>query len=299
MMERIHLPTADGPRAYSLFAPSSPHPLPLVLFLHGAGGSAEWADEETGWSRLAASERFALALPEGLPPDPAKPPKFLTNPLRWNDGSPGPTGLPSTADDVAFLARVIEDVSQRIRVDPARIYTTGFSNGAGMTFRLAGGLAGKLAAIAPVAGLFWCRETMPARPVPTLYMIGDADPLVPWRGGRVRSPWLHRLVSKPSVPESLETWAAANGCVAVPLVGSSSRGVRVEVYPGPVECRVQVIAGLGHHWPGGLGRLTPKLAGPPSNALDATAEIWRFFKNSSNDKSEGLGSSNSELTESI
>lgn len=277
-MDRISLSTRDGPRTFQLYAPASPpRPAPLVMFLHGAGGSAEWADEETGWSRLAVSERFAIVLPEGLPPDPAKPAKFLTNPLRWNDGSIGPTGTPSTADDVGFLGDVLDEASRRAEIDSRRIYATGFSNGAGMTFRLAAELASRLAAIAPVAGYCWRREAKPARPVPTCYIIGAEDPLVPWRGGQVRSPWLHRFVPRPPVLESLEYWADAIGCDTIPRTESDTRGVRVEVYPGPVEFRSTIVEGLGHHWPGGLGRLSHKVAGPPSNALDATREIWRFF----------------------
>ena len=276
-MQRITLLTRDGDRHYTFFQPRAAAAVPLVLFLHGAGGSAEWADEETGWSRLAASEGFALALPEGMPPDLDKPAKFLTNPLRWNDGSPGPTGTPSTADDVRFLDAVIDDISGRVAIDPRRVYVTGFSNGAGMTFRVARERAGRFAAIAPVAGYCQPLEGKPVRPLPTLYMIGSADPLLPWRGGKVRSPWLHRFLTRPAVPESLERWAGAIGCEPISHVEAESHGVRTEVYPGPVKYRTMLIEGLGHHWPGGLGRLTEKLAGPPSSTVDATTEIWRFF----------------------
>jgi polyhydroxybutyrate depolymerase len=109
-------------------------------------------------------------------------------------------------------------------------------------------------------------------------VIGTADPLVPLRGGDVRSPWQHRLVRRPPVADTLERWAAALGCDPVPVVASDAGGVRVEAYPGPVEFRAVYVEGLGHHWTGGRGRLTPKLAGPPSDKMDATAEVWRFFR---------------------
>ena len=45
----------------------------LVVFLTGTGGTANWADrKETGWSKLAVREGFALAIPEALPPDPCR-----------------------------------------------------------------------------------------------------------------------------------------------------------------------------------------------------------------------------------
>jgi polyhydroxybutyrate depolymerase len=276
---RIPLVVRGEPREYLLFsAAAADRPLPLVLVLHGAGGTGEWADGETGWSAVAAREGFALALPEGTRPHPEKPARFLANPPRWNDGSPGPGGEPSTADDVAFLAAVIDDVMKRIDVDPRRVYVTGFSNGAGMAFRAAADLADQVAAVAPVAGYCWLPDPKPVRPVPTLYLIGSADPLVPLRGGEVRSPWLHRLVRRPPVAESLEKWATAIGCDTVPRVESETNGVRVEAYPGPVEFRSVVIDGLGHHWPGGKGQLNPRIAGPPSGRFGATTEVWAFFR---------------------
>lgn len=276
-MERVTLAARGRPREYLLFPPPGPG-RPLVVFLHGAGGTAAWADGETGWSALAAREHFALALPEGLPPDPDRPPKFLTNPPRWNDGSPGPTGTASAADDVAFLAALIDDAVSRAGVDPARVYLSGFSNGAGMTFRAAAELADRFAAVAPVAGHCWVADPRPGRPVPTLYVIGTLDPLVPVRGGEVRSPWLHRLVRRPPVAQSLETWADAIGCDPVPVVDSDAGGMRADVYPGPVEFRAVYVEGLGHHWPGGKGMLNYRIAGPPSAALDATAAVWEFCR---------------------
>lgn len=278
-MDRITLTTDGPPRHYALHAPGhGAGPRPLVLFLHGAGGTAAWADDETGWSGLAEREGFVLALPEALPPDQTRPPKFLTNPARWNDGSRGMIGDPSTADDVRFLAAVIDDVSSRTAIDLRRVYLGGFSNGAGMTFRAAAELADRFAAIAPVAG--YCRVTdpKPARPVPTLYIVGTIDPIIPLRGGEVRSPWRHRLVRRPAVAETLERWAAAIGCDPIPRLESDADGVRTEVYPGPVEFRAVTIDGLGHHWPGGKGMLNHKIAGPPSDKMDATAAVWEFFR---------------------
>lgn len=283
-MERITLTVGGRPREYLLHTPGLGRLAPparqsraLVVFLHGAGGSAEWADGETGWSQLADREGFALALPDGLPPHPDRPAKFLTNPRRWNDGSDAPTGVPAAADDVAFLAAVIDDAVSRADGDPRRVYLSGFSNGAGMAFRAAADLADRFAAVAPVAGYCRIPDPRPARPVPTLYLIGSADPLVPLRGGDVRSPWLHRLVRRKPVAYTLERWAAAIGCGPVPVVESDAGGVRVEVYPGPVDFRAVVIDGLGHHWPGGKGQLNHKIAGPPSDRIAGTAAVWEFF----------------------
>jgi polyhydroxybutyrate depolymerase len=216
---------------------------------------------------VAAREGFSLAIPEGLPPDPARPPKFLTNPQRWTEGP----------EDVEFLTAVIADVLQQTNGDPRRVYLTGFSNGAAMAFRFAAERAELLAAIAPVAGYCWVPDPRPVRPVPTLYIIGTEDPLVPLRGGQVRLPWGGRLIHRPPVAETLQTWAAALECATVPEPVSSSDEVREEVYPGPVEFRAVYVEGLGHHWPGGKGLLNHRIGGKPSNSVNANELIWSFF----------------------
>lgn len=259
---------------------------PLVIFLTGTGGTAAWADHETGWSELARHEGFALAVPESLPPDLTKPPAFLTNPQRWNDGAPA-LFSPPPVDDVRFLTAVMDDAVVRCGIDARRVFVTGFSNGAGMTFRIAAEAAHRVAAIAPVAGYCWVNDPRPTRPVPTLYMVGTHDLLIPLRGGEVRQPWHNRLVRRPPVNDTLERWARATGCAPVPVLRSDDPTVRVEQYPGPVVFEAVTIEGLGHHWPGGRGQLNPRIAGPPSNAVNATEMIWDFFSRTPATGTEG------------
>jgi polyhydroxybutyrate depolymerase len=262
---------------------SAPAGAPLVIVLTGTGGTAAWVDRETGWSKLAAREGFALAVPEAIPPDPAAPASFLANPPRWADGSPPlfdlATRVPGPQpDDVAFLTALVDDAVNRGGADSRPVFVTGFSNGAGMAFRFAAERADRVAAIAPVAGHCWVREPKLSRPVPTLYTSGTSDLLIPFRGGEVRLPWNNRLVRRPSVTESLERWAVALGCSPVPVLQRDDGTVRVDRYPGPVTFDAVTVEGLGHHWPGGRAQLNPRTAGPPSDAVNATEMIWAFFE---------------------
>jgi polyhydroxybutyrate depolymerase len=277
-LEAVTLSAGGLDRRYLLARPPAAGPAPpAVVFLHGTGGTAAWADAEAGWSTFAAREGFVLALPEGVPVDPRKPPKFLTNPPRWNDGSTTPGDrLHTEADDAGFLAAVVEDVLRRTGAAARRVCLSGFSNGAGMAFRFAAERADLVAAVAPVAGHCWVRAK-PARPVPTLYLVGTADPLIPLHGGEVRSPWGGTLSRRPAVSETLARWAAANGCDQTPR-SATQDGVRTDVYPGPVELRAVFVEGLGHHWPGGRGQLNPKIGGAASDRVDANAAIWEFFR---------------------
>jgi polyhydroxybutyrate depolymerase len=277
LVERITLESGGFRREY-LLKGSGRAGSPLVLFLPGMGATAQWADEEAGLSSLAQCHNFTLVIPEALRPDPEAPPKLLTNPPSWNDGA---AEEHSAAHDVEFLSAVMDEVLDRERIDNRRVYVLGFSNGAGMTFRLATELADRIAAIAPVAGYCWLGDPRPARPIPTLYMIGSLDPLVPIRGGDVRSPWRHRYVRRPPLADTLDRWARAIGCQPPPQMESASGQLRVDVYPGPVPFRVLTIEGLGHHWPGGKGGLNHRIAGPSLPAVDGSAIAWEFLKHHS------------------
>lgn len=268
---RVHEPTGYDAR----------RPVPLVLILHGAGGTATWTLGETGWAATADRDGFLALLPEGTRADPNRPPGFLNNPQVWNDGSPrARLGRPGV-DDVGFLAAVLDQVQAHYAVDPAQVFATGFSNGAGMVFRLAAELSPRLAAIAPVAGHWWLPDRRPTRPMPTLYLVGDADPLVPLQGGDVISPWDGQVSLMPPVGTTLERLAVALGRLPGPHLIRDDHGIRVTRYgpgPGDVELLAYVISGLGHHWPGGRGQLNRRLAGPPSQRLDANDLIWDFFR---------------------
>ena len=253
---RVHLSHGGLDRSYRLHLPPAPKPLPLVMMLHGAGGSADFAVDETGWSQLADGAGFAVGYPEAVAVKPHKAPKFLTNPQEWHDGSGR-----GRHDDVGFLLAVLDDLAGMI--DPTRVYVTGFSNGAGMAFRFAAEHADRVAAIAPVAGHCWVADPRPARTVPTVYLIGDADPLVPLHGGAARTPW-GRVEGRPAVADTLHRWAAAIGHP-----------------PGSDVFAVRIIPGHGHHWPGGKALLGERLGGPASAAVDATSEIWEFVRHHS------------------
>jgi polyhydroxybutyrate depolymerase len=272
-----------GPRPYLLHAPAGwdgRSALPVVMVLHGAGGTPEWALDETGWAATADRHGFLVVLPEGTRRAPDELANFLRNPPVWNDGSPrAALGQPGV-DDVAFLGAVLDDVAARHRTD-GRVCLTGFSNGAGMAFRFAAERPERLTALAPVAGYCWVQGPAPVRPVPTLYLIGDRDPLVPLAGGEVTVPWGGPPEHRPPVADTLARWARLLGLFPDATPVSDQDGVRVERYGQGEDGAVLeawTVEGLGHHWPGGKGQLSRRLAGPPSRRVRANEVIWDFFR---------------------
>src|SRR5918995_1617459 len=153
-------------RAYRLFVPPGYDGhlrLPLVLDLHGSGGTSADQARNSGFEILSASERFIVATldAEGG---------------RWN--VPVQANRP---DDVAYVRDVIAHIAARVCTDEMRVYATGFSGGGRMSSLLGCQLGSRIAAIAPVAGLRF-REPCTGRPVPVLTFHGLADRQNPYDG---------------------------------------------------------------------------------------------------------------------
>jgi len=257
-------------------------PVPVVVMLHGGGGKARGAMEETGWSAKADKENFLAVYPEGVARDPARHASFARNPQSWNDGSGRAVVAASlkNIDDVGFLNAMLDDMGKRLRVDPRRVYVTGFSNGASMAFRAGRELATRLAAIAPVAGSDWLDKPAPARPISLLYITGTKDPLNPIDGGPITlgdKP----AGTKPPAREFIMNWVQMLGCAPEPHVIYDQDGVRGTAY---VACRdhaeveLYTVAGMGHFWPGGMSHLPERVIGKSSDAINATDVIWDFFR---------------------
>jgi polyhydroxybutyrate depolymerase len=166
-------------------------------------------------------------------------------------------------------------------VDKRRIYATGFSNGASMSFRLGVELAHRFAAIAPVAGALWLEPGTLKHPVPMLYITGTADPLNLIEGGVPKllngayDPV--RAKAKPPVKDSIHKWARALGVPTVPRINEAD-GVRTETYGAEAQVIYIAIDGMGHHWPGGRSLLPESMVGTWSGKLRATDVIWDFFR---------------------
>jgi polyhydroxybutyrate depolymerase len=250
----------------------------LVVVLHGLGGDGANVLAQGRWVEKANVEGFIVVAPEGIPEDPTRPARFFGNKRSWNSGPA--TGSPAEArgvDDVRFIAAVIQEVRRQHRVDGRRIHVTGFSNGAGMAFRVGAELPDVVASIAPVAnGLLLPVEAL-ERPVSLMLVWGMDDPLNPVTGGKVRRSG--QEVLRPSAEGSWRQWARLLRCPAAPVVDRSVPRVIRQAFEGCADGSTAVlvgIEGLGHQWPGGKVVLR-LVSGPGSDAFDATTEIWKFF----------------------
>src|SRR4030042_58972 len=131
---RIHIPP-DLPEGST----------PALLFvLHGGGGTGEGMERTLTrgvFNILADQQNFLVVYPDGVEKN-------------WNDGRKNVSdpAHQQNIDDVGYFTILIENLSDEFSIDPHRIFTTGISNGAMMSYRLACEIPEKIAAIAPVAG---------------------------------------------------------------------------------------------------------------------------------------------------
>jgi polyhydroxybutyrate depolymerase len=260
---------------------------PLVVVLHGAGGSGARCLMDNGWIAEADRRGFIVAAPDGLPVLPDSPAEPLANPTLWNEGRLRGAGGRAAIDDVAFVDAMLDRLHDELPIDRRRTFLVGVSNGGSMAFRLAAEASERFAALVVVASVPWT-DGIPERPMPTLVVIGTEDPLVPLRGGIVRSQWFKEV--RPPVHPALTLWARGLG-LSPPVVKTVVDDANVSVQEWsqapessragtrtPAPMRVVYVKGYGHGWPGGLGSGLPRGdGGPTAHAVDATQLTGEFF----------------------
>jgi len=242
--------------------------LPLVLALHGTGGTGRVMASLSGLNRLADERGFRVAYPQALGEAGSEDPALGA---AWNAGPGLGCPLHPEADDVGFLAAVVDRVDRHGPVDPRRIFVAGFSNGARMAYRMA--LAAPwVAAIAAVAGAPVWGEA-PSRPVPTLAFHGTRDQHIPYEGGV--GPLGRRLPAQPA-REALARWAALMGCAGKPALEALNAHHLEQWTSEACDVGLWTVADMGHAWPG--GRPYGTTADLPVADLSAAHLIWAFFE---------------------
>ena len=174
--------------AYSLFVPEiQPGKLPLVVCLHGRGGSTLAAN-------VAASRKVQ-----------SKQPCFVMAPAcdgrtaRWIAGAM--RSKPSHRSVLPELIEAIDDLVDRREVDPNRIYLTGQSMGGVGTWGIIASFPEKFAAAAPVCGTWDVKDAVKIKDVPIWAFHGAKDTTVPVDGSRDMISAIRQAGGKPKYTE--------------------------------------------------------------------------------------------------
>jgi polyhydroxybutyrate depolymerase len=294
-LKRIYI--VHVPPSYDVIKPT-----PLVLAFHGGGGNAEGSVEYFQLNSKSDDEGFIVVYPEGTG-------KLVLGKVfgSWNAGRCCPPALDNNVDDVGFVKKMIEKLENDFKIDENRVFATGMSNGAQMSYRLACELADKIAAIAPVASQGTFDNCIPSRPVPVMHFQGIEDPCTLYRGGQCGA-CMAEFFNKIGIPVEARTWDCVtiqayidkwvkiNGCSNQSSVTYQNKDATCMTYDqcqDNSEVTLCLIEGMGHTWPGRttysarackerpdgyLCRLWIETVGDLSDDIIANDAMWEFFK---------------------
>lgn len=256
---------------------------PLIVHLHGYRKRDEaLADRGTldriGWDRLeavATQERIVVVSPAAYWG-------------QWNllDGLRNTTlDGGEQIDDVGFILALIESLVADQIADPKRIYLTGISDGAIMSYRLLCTPEMPFAAAVPIIGTMaevHRDACMDARPTPIMVIAGTDDRTLPYDG------WIYRTGREISVPETMEHWRRLHHCTGQesevlddidPQDGSRVRLVRWTGCATEGAVKLLRVEGGGHRVP----RLAATVGDGAEHKdgrnqdIDGAGEAWRFL----------------------
>lgn len=254
-------------RSYVLHIPpgyNASQPTALVMAFHGITLNAREMMRISGFNAQADAAGFIVVYPNASGEQ-----------MSWNGGGCCGEAARNNVDDVGFVRAVIADLSTFLDIDPKRIYATGFSNGAILTYRLGCEMADQIAAIGPVSAtqaLEDMQACRPARPLPVIHFHGTDDEPNPYNGGI--TPGGVQFIS---VNDQISFWVAANGCPleAQQTVSGSIIHNTYSPCQGGASVELYTITGGKHAWPG--GEAVNLRMGQPTTEISATQLMWRFF----------------------
>lgn len=248
---KLHFTTSTGThRTYYLHIPTDYDintPTPLIFSFHGRDANGLDQESNTGLSETYLNPSMFVVYPDGLNG-------------QWQ-GDPAATDY----DDVAFVLELLVALSDDFCVDEQRVYSSGFSNGAGFSLNILACdeiASTKIAAFMGASAAAYqgnnsdkdCEpETVgiPCTPgrtgIPILETHGGADDTIDYHGGPRRNSCL------PSIPHFMTAWAERNGLTSG-NVSRASHGGKVETYRFEGEDETGLVEswwveGMGHEWP--------------------------------------------------
>lgn len=242
------------PRDYDITSP-----MPLILGFHGRGSDGAEFQNYTGLPELPAITVF----PDGIAEDGKR---------SWQ-GAPYASG----ADDVRFVADLLDSLEDDLCIDLNRVFATGKSNGGGMVSVLACQLRDRFSAFATVAGAYYPQSFDGcdySEPTPMLAIHGTGDATMHYEGGERQGE------TYPSVRTWLETWAEAADCTGSKDRKVGKRGEKVvrtkwQNCRDGVDVELYSVADGGHVWP---GETMYSGGGYVTQDFSATDTLWEFFK---------------------
>ena len=297
---------AGGSRNFKLWVPASAdrgQPRPLVMMLHGCTHGPEEMAQISGMNDVADVNGFFVLYPEQ---------SRLSNLLKcWNWFDPRHQAR--DGGEPAILAAMVEQVQSAHDIDPNRVYLAGVSAGGAMASVVAANYPDIFAAIAIFAGTEFKAASNVTEGLAVMKG-GGPDPLRQGklafeamstgrgRTNRKRMPAIvfqgtaDTRVNPINAEQAISQWSKTNECLAedqgeTPFLltetfaegQAGGYGFKKQLYFERKHLLMEKwsIEGLGHAW---CGSPTPSKYGD-TKGPNASAEIWRFFREATSDPS--------------
>lgn len=251
-------------RRFTVYLPvgySPDKPRPLFINMHGFTSAMSQQMTVSGFNGTADLKDCIVVYPDGVQ-------------KRWNSGTN--FGVVSGVDDVGFLSKLIDRMIVLYNADPSMIYSTGYSAGGFMSYRLACDLTNRISAIAPVVASMvedTYANCAPARPISVIAFNGTSDGVTNYEGfpGNFRP-----------ITEVINSWVDRNNCISEAEITELPNTVLNDfstvtkfAYTGcdeETEVILMRINGGGHTWPGA----TTIGLGNTNQDIKANDEIYNF-----------------------
>ncbi len=232
--------------------------LPVMIVMHGDGGTGAGIQGSTGFDAVADANNFLAIYPDAVGG-------------AWNryvDNVPGDAGLgnPGAPDDVLFISDLIDYLCATYFIDPNKVYASGHSAGGFMAYNLSIQLNNKVAAFAPVSASLWGDDPFMTNyftnayvPVPICHIHGDADMVVAYPDPDFTPVAYDEYPLSAFSPLNCgnQTYTGSTTIVAGAQSVNFCDGV------GNKKVELVRINGMGHSWPAVAG-------------FDAATYIWNF-----------------------
>lgn len=167
-------------REFIVAIPSTPPPpagYPLVFMFHGTSQGGELFFNESQWKEKGEAENFITVFPTALRY------RYYDNgtqrtTTKWHTGEIDDSACPGQIlrDDNNFVRAMLDSIAARYPIDRARVFASGFSNGAAYASKLAIQMSDVFSAVAVSGGTVHKSDSgKPVRNIPYWFVLGTLD----------------------------------------------------------------------------------------------------------------------------